>query len=109
MTELNFANDAAIVTSTREDLTVELNSIVTACGQTISIPKHKFLAAGCGVMQSNLDPIVVSNDSVMSVTSFRYLGSLVESHSGVQIEGYLRLPVFLKLLEGLFSVTICYL
>ena len=41
MTELSFANDAAVVVSTREDLikaTDELNSVVTACGLTISIP-----------------------------------------------------------------------
>ena len=50
MTELSFAGDAAIVTSTSEDLvkaTVELNNIVTACTLTISIlPKTKFLVAG---------------------------------------------------------------
>ena len=45
MTELSFANDAAVVASTREDLVkgiFELNSVVTACGLTISIPKTKF-------------------------------------------------------------------
>ena len=45
MTELSFADDAAVVASSREDLvkaTVELNSVVTACGLTTSIPKTKF-------------------------------------------------------------------
>ena len=45
MTELSFVDDAAVVASTREDLvkaTVELNSVVTAFGLTISIPKTKF-------------------------------------------------------------------
>ena len=48
MTELSFANDAAVVASTKQDLVkaiVELNSVVTACGLTISIPKQIF---GCG-------------------------------------------------------------
>ena len=45
MTELSFTDDAAVLASTREDLvkaTVELNSVVTACGLTISIPKPSF-------------------------------------------------------------------
>ena len=82
MTELSFADDAAIVTSSRVDLvkaTVELNKIVTACGLTISIPKTKFLVAGSGIVQSDLDPIIVGDGSIASVLSFCYLGSLVDS------------------------------
>jgi len=91
MTELSFADDAAIVTSisSREDLvkaTTELNTIVTACGLTISIPKTKFLVVGSGIVQGDLDPIVIGDGSITSVSSFRYLGSLVESHDGVQLE-----------------------
>ena len=103
MTELSFANDAAVVASTREDLvkdTVELNSVVTACGLTISIPKTKFLVVGSYVLQSDRDPIVVGSDFVTSVASFRYLGSLVESHGGVQLE--LNATVSCASLEGLF-------
>ena len=58
MTELSFADDAAIVTYSREDLvkaTTELNIVVTACGLTISIPKTKFLVAGSGTVQGDLD------------------------------------------------------
>ena len=89
MTELSFADDAAIVTSSRDDhgkVTVELSNIVTACGLTISIPKTRFLVAGSGVVQSDLDPIIVSDGFITSVSSFRCLGSLVESHNGVQLE-----------------------
>ena len=53
MTELSFADDAAIVTCTREDLvkaTAELNSVVTACSLTIGIPMTTFLVAVCGVV-----------------------------------------------------------
>ena len=85
MTELSFADDAAVVVSTREDLvkaTVELNSVVTACGLTISIPKTKFLAVGSYVVHCDLDPIVVGSDFITPVASFCYLGSLVESHGG---------------------------
>ena len=110
MTELSFANDAAVVASTREDLvkgTVELNSVVTACGLTISIPKTKFLVVGSYVMQSDLDPIVVGSDFITSVASFRYLGSLVESHGGVQLELNTRISraasVFGALRRSVFS------
>ena len=59
---------------------------MTACGLIISIPKTKFLVVGSYVVQSDLDPIVVGSDFITSVASFRYLGSLVESHGGVQLE-----------------------
>ena len=84
MTKLSFADDAAIVTSSKEDLvktTAELNTIVTACGLTISIPKTKFLVAGSGIVQGDLDPIVIGDESITSVSSF-----FVESHGGVQLE-----------------------
>ena len=90
MTELSFADDAAVVASTRQYLikaTVELNSVVTACGLTISISKTKFLAVGSYyVVQSDLDPIVVGSDFITFVASFCYVGSLMESHGGVQLE-----------------------
>jgi len=89
MTELSNVDYSAIVTSTREDLvkaTVELNNIVIACGLTISVLKTKFLVAGSGVVQSDLDPIIVGDGSITSVTSFQYLDSLVESHGGVKLE-----------------------
>ena len=89
MTELSFGDDVAVVASTRDDLvkaTIELNSVVTACGLTINIPKTKFLVVGSYVVQSDQDPIVVGSDFVTSVASFRYLGSLLESYSGVQLE-----------------------
>ena len=82
MTELSFAKGVAVVASTREYLvkaTVELNSVVTACGLTIGIPKTKFLVVWTYVVQSDLDPIVVDSDFITSVASFRYLSSLVES------------------------------
>jgi len=66
--------------------TTELNTIVTACGLTISIPKTKFLVAGSGILQGDLDPIVIGDGSITSVSSFCYLGSLLESHGGVQLE-----------------------
>ena len=110
MTELSFADDAAVVASTREDLvkaTVKLNSVVTACDLTISIPKTKFLVVGSYVVESDLDPIVVGSDFITSVASFLYLGTLVESHGGVQLELNTRISraasVFGALRRSVFS------
>jgi len=110
MSELSYVDYAAMVTSTAEDLvkaTVELSSIVTACGLTISVPKTKFLVAGSGVVQNGLDPIIVGDGSITLVTSFYYLGSLVESHGGVQLELNTRIfraaSVFGTLRKSVFS------
>ena len=87
MTELNFAYDAAIVTSSREDLvtaTVVLNKIVTTCGLKPSVYQRPLLVVVSGIVQSDLDPIIVGDGSITSVSSFCYLGSLVESYGGLQ-------------------------
>ena len=80
---------------------------MTACGYglPISVPKATFLVAGSGVLQGDLDPIIVSDSPITSVTSFCYLGSFVESQGGMQIKlntKYLEPLVFLELSEGLF-------
>ena len=58
-------------------------------------------------MQSDLDPIVVGSDFIMSVASFHYLSSLVKSHSGVQLELNTRISravgVFGALRKSVFS------
>ena len=59
---------------------------MTVCGLSISTPKTKLLVVGSCVVQNDLDPIVVANDFIMFTASFCYLGTLVESHGGVQME-----------------------
>ena len=76
MTELSF--DAAIVASTKESIvgaTMELNRVVTAFGLTRS-----------GITQDDLIPICIDGDVVVTVSSFCYLGSIVEGHGGVALE-----------------------
>ena len=86
MTELSFADDGA-VSSTREDLvkaTVELNSVVIACGLTISIPKTKFLVVGSYLVQSDLDLIVVGSDFITSSLSGLSCGTPWWSATGIE-------------------------
>ena len=76
MTELSFVNYVAVVASTRQDLvkaTLELNSVVTACGLTISIPKTKILVVGSYVVQSDLDPTAVGSWLVLSDLWHRFV------------------------------------
>ena len=89
LNEFCFADDAAVVAATKKNLieaTIELDRVVQACGLTISVPKTKFLVAGNGVTQSDLEPIHVGGSAIESVSSFRYLGSVVECRGGVNAE-----------------------
>ena len=60
--------------------------MLRACRLTISIPKTKFLVAGKDVIQSDSDPIHIGDGTIEAVSSFRYLGSIVECHGGVNAE-----------------------
>ena len=78
-----------MVAATKKNLveaTIELDRVVQACGLTISVPKTKFLVAGNGVTQSDLEPIHVGGSAIELVSYFRYLGSVVECHDGMNAE-----------------------
>ena len=53
-----------------------------ACGLTITILKTRLLVAGRNITQNDLDPISIGG-TIETVSSFRYLGSVVERHGGV--------------------------
>ena len=89
LNEFCFADDAAVVAATKKKLveaTIELDRVVRACGLTISALKTKVLVAGNGVTPSDLEPIHVGGGAIESVSSFHYLGSIVECHDGVNAE-----------------------
>ena len=54
-----------------------------------------------------MDPIIVGDGSIISVTSFYYLGSFVKSHGGLQLELNTRISraasVFGALRKSIFS------
>jgi len=86
LTEMCFADDVAIMAPTKNSMvkaTVELDRVVRACGLTISIPKTKLLVAGRNITQNDLDPISIGDGIIEIVSSFRYLGSVVEHHGDV--------------------------
>ena len=87
--ELCFADDAVITASTREDITkatMELQQVTAECGLTISIPKTKLMVAGTGIIESDVAPLCIGSSVVDTVPSFRYLGSVVESHGWVMLD-----------------------
>jgi len=89
LTELCFADDAAIMAPTKDSIvkaTVELDRVMKACGLTISIPKTKLLVARRNITQNDLDPISIGGGTIETVSSFCYLGSVVERHGGVCVE-----------------------
>jgi len=59
---------------------------VRACGLNISIPKTKFLVAGRNITRNDLNPISIDGHIIEAVSSFRYLGSVVECHGGINEE-----------------------
>ena len=89
VTELCFADDAVITASTREDIikaTVELQQITAECGLTISFPKTKLMVAGRGIIESDVAPLCIGSSVADTVPSFKYLGSVVESHGRVMLD-----------------------
>jgi len=56
---------------------------VRACGLTISTLKTKLLVAGRNITQNDLNPISIGGGTIETVSSFCYLGSVVERHGGV--------------------------
>ena len=83
---------------------IELDRVVQACGLTISITK--FLVAGKGVTQTNLDPIKfqIGGSTIKSVSSFQYLGSAIDYN----FSGALQRSVFSDRLLSLQTKKIVY-
>ncbi len=84
VTELQFADDLAAVSTTRvkvEESASILNSILREWGLTMSMAKTKLLVVGSSE-EEGLRPLKLDGGEVEYVTEFRYLGSLVESRGG---------------------------
>ena len=85
VTELQFADDAALVGSSREEIVRgarTLDKVASEWGLTLSLSKTKLLVAGTW-SEDDLQPISIREDSIEAVTEFKYLGSVVEAHGEV--------------------------
>ena len=85
VTELQFADDLAAVSTTRtkiEESASMLHSVLREWGLTMSMTKTKLLVVGSDEVE-DLRPLEVDGSEVECVSEFKYLGSLVESRGGI--------------------------
>ena len=90
MTELQFADDAALLTSTRAAFVSATNSFADAAsewGMTVSASKTKGMRIGNPHSAEDLQPVVIDGGgSIKMVSSFSYLGSVVYTNCEVKEE-----------------------
>ena len=81
MSECLFADNAALVCSSSEDMVVAakiFEEISAGWGLILSVPKTKLLVAGVKLSPVNVAPLQLNGGAVVVVREFKYLGSLVE-------------------------------
>ena len=88
VTELQFADDAAAVGTSREDIVRAaqvLDEVTTEWGLTVNIQKAKLMVAGvpCG-SNANIQPISIRGEDIETVADLKYLGAIIEECSGVR-------------------------
>ena len=89
LTECQFADDAALLSSTRsgaETAAVEYQRTGSDFGLTVSIPKTKAMVTGRLVEESDREPIVLEGGDIMTVDEFPYLGSLIDSSGRAAVD-----------------------
>ena len=82
VSECLFADDAALVCSSREDMFVAANifeEVSEGWGLTLIVPKTKLLVAGVELSPFDLAPLQLNGGAVEVAREFKYLGSLVEA------------------------------
>ena len=83
ISECLFADDAALICSSRADMDVAariFEEVTAEFGQTFSILKTKLLVAGVHLTTGDLASLELGGGSVEVVKEFKYLGSLIEAH-----------------------------
>ena len=89
VTDCQFADDAAILASTRhgaEQAIMAYIDVAAKFGLTVSLPKTKLLVTGHGVTEAERAPIAVGGDHIDCVDEFPYLGSAVMSCGRIEAE-----------------------
>ena len=51
----------------------------------MNFPKTKLLVAGASCGEEDLQPIHIGEDTIEALSSFRYLGSILESHGEIRM------------------------
>ena len=82
LTELQFADDAALLARTREGAEAAIQKymeVASDFGLTVSVPKKKLLVSGREATAEDRAPIAAGDEQVESVNEFSYLGSVISS------------------------------
>ena len=83
ISECLFADDAALICSSRADMDVAariFEGVTAEFGLTLSILETKLLVAGVHLTTGDLASLELGGGSVEVVKEFKYLGSLIEAH-----------------------------
>ncbi len=88
VTELLFADDAAVMSPDRESMEEAaqvLGEVTSEWGLTVSVPKTKLLVANAQ-SESDLEPqpITISGEAIETVNAFKYLGSTIEGNGSIK-------------------------
>ena len=89
MTECQFADDGALLASTRpaaEKAALMYQQTSRNFGLTVSLPKTKHMVTGRMVEEEDLAPIVLDGGEVEAVKEFPYLGSVVDSSGRIDAD-----------------------
>ena len=87
LTDCQFADDSALVASTRGAAQLALDTfsaVASSFGLTVSTSKTKFMVMGIGVSPADRQPLVLDGQSIVCVPDFRYLGSIIHSDGRTQ-------------------------
>ena len=89
LTECQFADDAALLSTTRIGAEQAIKSFIEvagAFGLTVSLSKTKLMVAGHDVQEEEKAPIHLEGGEIEHVDSFAYLGSVVSSNGRIDAE-----------------------
>ena len=82
VTELQFADDVAVLGSTREEIERTANvleEVASQWGLTVSLSKTKLLVVNGSADCDDLQPLNIGGAAIEVVPDFRYLGAIMES------------------------------
>ena len=77
ITECQFADDSALVATSRPASVMSMDVLVQVCssfGLTVSATKTKFMVTGDNITSADIAPLAVSSMLIDHVPTFRYLG-----------------------------------
>ena len=89
LNELQFADDAALLTTTRtgaEKALQEYNLVASKYGLTVSMPKTKVMGTGGEATEADMAPISLGAEEVENVSQFPYLGSTIQSSGRAEVD-----------------------